>query len=80
MNYKNSQQSELGHQRPLMTISWTERKAIQWILEKANEKVKDRLLSTIRKRKMKFVGHALASNDIGKDLLMAAAYGKRGRG
>ena len=41
---------------------------------------KERLLTTINRRKMSFVGHGLRYKDISCDLLMGSVYGNRGRG
>ena len=41
---------------------------------------KERLLGTLNRRKMSFVGHILRLKDIRCDLLMGSAYGNRVRG
>ena len=42
--------------------------------------VSERLLTTINRRKMAFVGHILRGKDITSDLLLGMVYGMRGRG
>ena len=41
---------------------------------------KERLLTTINRRKMSFVGHVLRRKDISCDLFMGSVYGNRSRG
>ena len=62
----------------LLRISWTEKKTNEWILNKMD--VSERLLTTINRRKMAFVGHILRGKDITSDLLVGMVYGMRGRG
>ena len=42
--------------------------------------VSERLLTTINRRKMVFVGHILGGKDITSDLLLGMVYGMSGRG
>ena len=42
--------------------------------------MKERLLTTLNRRKMAFVEHVLRGKDISTDLFMGMVYGKRGRG
>ena len=60
------------------TNSWTEKKANKWVLEKIP--YQEKLLVTLNRRKMSFLGHVLRSNDISHELSMGTAHGKRGRG
>ena len=69
---------ELWCYRRLLRISFTERKTNEWILERMA--VKERLLTTLNRRKMAFVGHIFRGNDISSDLFTGTVYGKRGRG
>ena len=41
---------------------------------------KQRLLTSITRRKMAFVGHVMKKQNFETDLLIGAVYGKRGRG
>ena len=41
--------------------------------------MKQRLLTTLSRRKIAFVGHILRGKDISTDLFMGMVYGKRGR-
>ena len=61
-----------------MRISWTEKKTNEWVLEKMA--VNERLLTTLSRRKMSFIGHILRVNDTTTDLFMGIVYGKRGIG
>ena len=54
------------------------KKTNEWVLEKME--VEERLLTTLNRRKMAFVGHILRGKDISTDLFMRMVYGKRGRG
>ena len=69
---------ELCCYRPLLRISWTEKKTNEWILNKMD--VSERLLTTINRRKMAFVGHILRGKGITNDLLLGMVYGMGGRG
>ena len=68
---------ELWCYRRLLRISWTEKKTNEWILNKMD--VSERLLTTINRRKVAFVGHMLRGKDITNDLLLGMVYGMRGR-
>ena len=58
----------------------------KWSGKNTNEDVlseivtSERLLTTIAKRKMAFVGHVFRKDNICKDLLIGAVYGKREKG
>ena len=69
---------ESWYYRRLLRISWTEKKTDEWILNKMD--VSERLLTTINRRKMTFVGHILRGKDITSDILLRMVYGMRGRG
>ena len=69
---------ELWRYRRLLRISWTDKKSNEWVLEKMD--CKERLLATLNRKKMSFVGHILRRKDISCDLFMGSVYGKRGRG
>ena len=58
---------ELWCYRRLLRISWTEKKTNEWILNKMD--VSERLLTTINRRKMAFVGHRLRGKDITSDFI-----------
>ena len=69
---------ELWCYRRLLRIKWTDKKTNEYVLSKIG--TIERLLTTIVKRKMAFVGHVLRKGDFCKDLLIGAVYGKRGKG
>ena len=69
---------ELWCYRRLLRISWTEKKTNDWILNKID--VSERLVTTINRRKMAFIGHILRGNDIISELLLGMVYVTRGRG
>ena len=50
----------------------------EWVLEKMD--CKERLLTTINRRKMSFAGHALRHKDISCNLFMGSVYRNIGRG
>ena len=56
----------------LLRISWTDRKSNEWVLEKVD--CKERLLATINRLKMSFVGHVLRRKDISCNLFMGSVY------
>ena len=62
--------------RRLLSISWTDKKTNEWILNKIG--VSERLLTN--RRKKAFIGHKFRRMDITNDLLLGMVYGKRGRG
>jgi len=64
--------------RRLLYISWTEKKTIDWILNKVD--ASERLLTIINRRKLAFTGQKLRGKDITSDLLLGVVYGTRGRG
>ena len=64
--------------RRLLRIKWTDKKTNEYVLSKIG--TSERLLTTIVKRKMAFVGHVFRKGDICTDLLIGAVYGKRGKG
>ena len=69
---------ELWCYRRLLRIKWTDRKTNEYVLSKIG--TRERLLTTIVKRKIAFVGHVFRKDNICKDLLIGAVYGKRGKG
>ena len=69
---------ELWCYRRLLRIKWTDKKTNEYVLSKIG--TIERLLTTIVKRKMAFVGHVLRKGDICKDLLIGAVHGRRGKG
>ena len=71
--------AEMWFWRRMMRISWTDKLNNEAVLEK--EGVERQLLSTIRKRQRKFVGHELRrEGGIEKNILEAEMGGKRARG
>ena len=64
---------ELWCYRHLLRIKWTDKKTNEYVVSKIG--TSDRLLTTIVKRKMAFVGHVFRKDNICKDV-----YGKRGKG
>ena len=75
---KRIQSFELWTYRRVLRISWTKKITNEEVLRRINPK--ERLLNTINRRKLQFVGHVLRSNNLDQKLLMGAVYGKRGRG
>ena len=69
---------ELWCYRRLLRINWTEKKTNEWLLKKMD--ASERLLKTINRRKMAFIGHILRGKDITSDLLLGMVYGTRGSG
>ena len=69
---------ELWCYRPLLRISWTEKKANEWILNKID--VSERLRTTINRWKMTFIEHILRGKDLTSDVLLGMVWGTRGRG
>ena len=69
---------EMWCYRRLLRISWTEMRSNEWVLEKMD--CEERLLTTINRRKMTFVGHVLRYKDISCDLFMDIECGNIGRG
>ena len=69
---------ELWCYRRLFRISWTDSKSNEWVLEKMD--CKERLLATLNRRKMYFVGHVLRRKDISCNLFMGSVYADRERG
>ena len=68
---------ELWCYHRLLRISSTEKKTNECILNRID--VSERLLTTINRRKMAFVGHILRGKDITSDLVIGMIYGMRGR-
>ena len=69
---------ELWCYRRLLRTKWTDEKTNEYVLSKI--RTSERLLTTIAKRKMAFVRHVFRKDNICKDLLIGAVYGKRGKG
>ena len=69
---------KLWRYRRLLRIKWTDKKTNEYVLSKIG--TSERLLTTIVKQKMAFVGHVFRKDNICKDLLIGAVYGKRGKG
>jgi len=69
---------ELWCYRRLLRIKWTDKKTNEYVLSKIG--TSERLLTTIVKRKMAFVGHLFRKGNICTDLLIGAVYRKRGKG
>ena len=69
---------ELWCYHRLLRIIWTEKKTNKWILNKMD--VKERLITTINRKKMAFIGHIRRGKDITSDLLLGMVYSTRGRG
>ena len=62
---------EMWCNRRLLRISWTDMRSYEWVLEKMD--CKERLLTTIDRRKISFVGHVLMHKDISCDFFMGSA-------
>ena len=69
---------ELCCYRRLLRIKQTDEKTNGYVLSKIG--TSERLLTTIVKRKMAFGGRVFRKDNIFKDLLIGAVYGKRGKG
>ena len=65
---------ELWCYRRLLRINWTDKRTNEYVLSKIG--TSERLLSTIVKRKMAFVGHIFRKDGICKHLLTGTEYGK----
>ena len=74
---KNINSFELWCYQHLLRIKWTDKKTNEYVLSKIG--TSERLLTTIIKQKMAFVGHVFRKGDICTDLLIGAVYGKRGK-
>ena len=70
--------TEMWFLRRLMRISWTDRKTNEEVLQLAE--TKRSLMTTIRKRQLKFVGHINRKNGLEKTVLCGKIEGKRSRG
>ena len=64
--------------RRVLRISWTEKKTNDEVLRRIN--CKDRLLGTLNRRKLNFVGHVIRSKRLEKNLMTGMVIGNRGRG
>ena len=64
--------------RRMLRISWTERKSIREVMEKAN--YKRGLLSKIRRRQAKFMGHIMRREGMGNLVTTGKIDGKRAPG
>ena len=69
---------ELWCYRRLLRIKWIDKKTNEYVLSTSG--TSKRLLTTIVKRKMAFVGHVFRKGDNCTDLLIGAVYGRRGKG
>ena len=71
--------TEMWFWRKMMRISWTEKLTNEVVLEKVGSE--RQLLTTIRRRQWRFVGHKLRrEGGIEKNVLEAEMTGKRARG
>ena len=58
---------ELWCYRRVLRISWTEKKTNDKVLRRIN--CNDRLLDTLNRRKLNFIGHVMRSKNLEKNLL-----------
>ena len=69
---------ELWCYRQVLRISWIEKKMNEEVLRRNN--CKDRLLGTLNRRKLKFIGHVMRSKSLEKNLMTGMVIENRGRG
>ena len=69
---------EMWAWRRMLKISWTERKSNETVLNMVGEQRK--LMKTIRKRQMRFLGHTIRRGGIENVAITGMIEGKRGRG
>ena len=70
--------TEMWFLRRMMRVPWTARRTNQAVLEMAG--TSRRLLSKIRKRQLRYVGHVLRGDSMEKVCLMGMIEGNRARG
>ena len=75
---KRLEATEMWFLRRMLKIPWTERISNERVLTIAN--VKRKLLQTIKKRKMSFLGHVMRRKRIENLLLTGKVEGKKARG
>src|SRR6218665_2605131 len=66
--------------RMIVQISWTEKRTITWVLEKAG--VERKLLGIVKERKMKYFGHIMRKEGscLEKEIIQGTDPGGRGKG
>ena len=75
---KRLEAAEMWFLRRMMRVPWTARRTNQAVLEMAG--TSRRLMSKIRKRQLRYVGHVLRGESLEKHCLMGMIEGNRARG
>ena len=75
---KKLEAAEMWFLRRMWRVPWTARRTNQEVLQMAN--TSRTLLTTIRKRQLKYVGHVLRGRSLEKDCLLGMVEGSRARG
>ena len=70
--------TEMWLLRRMMRVPWTARRTNQQVLQMAG--TSRLLMTTIRQRQLRYLGHVLRSRSIGKDCLLGMIEGTRPRG
>ena len=70
--------TEMWLLRRMMRVPWTARRTNQHVLQMAG--TSRRLMTTIRQRQLRHLGHVLRSRSLGKDCLLGMIEGTRARG
>ena len=75
---KKLEAAEMWFWRKMMRISWTEKLTNEVVLDKVG--AGRGLLTTIKRRQWRFIGHELRGGGIERSILEAEIAGKRARG
>ena len=70
--------AEMWFIRRMLRISWTEKRTNEYVLAKAN-RIRT-LITTLRKRQMKFVGHIVRNPGLEEVAMLGMMCGKREKG
>ena len=70
--------TEMWLLRRMLRVPWTARRTNQHVLQMAG--TSRRLMTTIRQRQLRHLGHVLRSRSLGKDCLLGMIEGTRARG
>ena len=75
---KKLEAAEMWFLRRMWRVPWTARRTNQEVLEMAN--TSRSLLTIIRKRQLKYIGHVLRGQSLEKDCMLGMVEGNRARG
>ena len=75
---KKLEAAEMWLLRRMMRVPWTARRTNQEVLQMAG--VTRTLMTTIRQRQLRYIGHVMRGRDLGKDCLLGMIEGTRARG